>query len=364
MAIIYRLVKGTALTHAELDNNFKELVDQIAKVSTPDTPSGVSFSTAPGDPTVTNTGITETSSVVNNNGTAVNIPSLLMPYALAAAGKKRRDAIVVDYAAATPTYVRIAGAEVASTDVVPTPSIPANRLFVRYLDISDGAATAYQSELSAVKASLEGKVDKDANGNIRAGQSTFGAVYLGYIGNPGLFGDYNAYVGFNVERFKDTDNVSKWRTRTDSVRNGAYLMVSDSGGVMKIANIPTTGGTQRILTDAEMLALLKTPGEDKADKDLSINTQTASYTLQASDRGKLVLMDVASAHTVTIPLGLPPGFQCIVQTIGAGQTTFTAGSGMTLKNRGATYKSAGVDAVSTVFTRSSTIATVAGDLVA
>lgn len=200
---------------------------------------------------------------------------------------------------------------------------------------------------------LSGLLGKDTNGNIRAGQSTFGAVYLGYIANPALFGDYNAYIGFNVERFQDTDLVWKWRTRTDTVRNGAFLQVVDSGGVLKTANIPTTGTSERILTDAEMLALLQTPGETKADKDLTIFTYTASHTLVLANRGGMVRMNVASANTLTVPpnsaVAFPVGTKMEWSQPGAGQTTFVAGSGVTITpSYGGGLKSAGIGAGGTL----------------
>lgn len=174
------------------------------------------------------------------------------------------------------------------------------------------------------------KLDKDTNGNIRAGQSTFGAVYSGYIANPSLFGDYNAYIGFNVERFQDTDTVWKWRTRTDSVRNGAVLWVVDSGGILKIANIGTTGTTARILTDTDMLALLKdmpsnpeafaaltigatttwaTGGKYVNNKILTLtqNTTIALTGLVNSAEGSLVVIqDATGSRTLALPAGSLP----------------------------------------------------------
>ena len=71
----------------------------------------------------------------------------------------------------------------------------------------------------------------------------------------------------------------------------------------------------------------------------TLNTQTGtSYTLQASDSGKVVELNNASAITVTVPNSLPAGFNCILAQIGAGQVTVQAGSGATLN----AYPSGGV----------------------
>ena len=55
----------------------------------------------------------------------------------------------------------------------------------------------------------------------------------------------------------------------------------------------------------------------------SVNTQTGTtYTVAASDNGKVVVLDNASAVTVTIPGGLGAGFNCSFVQKGAGQVTF------------------------------------------
>jgi hypothetical protein len=67
--------------------------------------------------------------------------------------------------------------------------------------------------------------------------------------------------------------------------------------------------------------------------DASINPQTGTaYTLVAGDNGKVVVLDNASAVTVTVPSGLGAGFNCSFVQKGAGQVSFAA-SGTTVNNR-------------------------------
>ena len=67
--------------------------------------------------------------------------------------------------------------------------------------------------------------------------------------------------------------------------------------------------------------------------DASINDQTGTtYTLVAGDNGKVVVLDNASAVTVTVPSGLGAGFNCSFVQKGAGQVSFSA-SGTTVNNR-------------------------------
>lgn len=55
----------------------------------------------------------------------------------------------------------------------------------------------------------------------------------------------------------------------------------------------------------------------------NINTQAGTtYTIVATDNGKVIQSTGASAMTITIPAGLPTGFNCTVVQMGAGQITF------------------------------------------
>jgi hypothetical protein len=65
--------------------------------------------------------------------------------------------------------------------------------------------------------------------------------------------------------------------------------------------------------------------------NLPINDQTASYVLVVGDAGKRVIMNVASANTVTVNNSIfTAGDTVEVLNKGAGATTITAGAGVTL----------------------------------
>jgi hypothetical protein len=56
----------------------------------------------------------------------------------------------------------------------------------------------------------------------------------------------------------------------------------------------------------------------------NINSQSGTtYTILATDNGKVIQTTGASAITITIPSGLPTGFNCTVVQMGAGQITFS-----------------------------------------
>ena len=76
-----------------------------------------------------------------------------------------------------------------------------------------------------------------------------------------------------------------------------------------------------ILTAAQMNTL------QANDYNQTVATKTASYTLGASDAGPRVVMNVASANTVTVNTSLfSAGDTLVIQNIGAGVTTVTAGT--------------------------------------
>lgn len=49
----------------------------------------------------------------------------------------------------------------------------------------------------------------------------------------------------------------------------------------------------------------------------------ANYSITAADNGKVIQSTSASAITLTVPAGLPTGFNCTVVQMGAGQITFS-----------------------------------------
>ena len=95
--------------------------------------------------------------------------------------------------------------------------------------------------------------------------------------------------------------------------------------------------------------------------DASVNEQTGtSYTLQASDLGKIVKLTNGSAITVTLPNNLGIGFTCTVIQYGAGQITFSPSSS-TLYNRQSHTKTAGQYAVVSLISCVADVFVLAGD---
>jgi hypothetical protein len=93
----------------------------------------------------------------------------------------------------------------------------------------------------------------------------------------------------------------------------------------------------------------------------NVNTQTGTtYTLVASDNGKIITLNNAGSITLTVP-SLFIGFNCMVVQLGNGQITLTA-SGSTVSNRSSFTKTAGINAIVTLIQLGASSFISAGDM--
>ena len=96
----------------------------------------------------------------------------------------------------------------------------------------------------------------------------------------------------------------------------------------------------------------------------AINAQTGTtYTFLATDNGKIVTFNNGSAVTVTIPTGLPTGFNCTAIQLGAGQVGFTAASGLTMNSYGNQYRLIGQHASASIIEYTTDTVNLSGNLV-
>lgn len=90
----------------------------------------------------------------------------------------------------------------------------------------------------------------------------------------------------------------------------------------------------------------------------NVVTISEGRNLTAADNGKIIQSTAASAITVTIPTGLPTGFNCTIVQMGAGQITFSG----TYLNRGGFTKTASQYAVVSIMHLGSDKIIVAGEM--
>jgi hypothetical protein len=130
-----------------------------------------------------------------------------------------------------------------------------------------------------------------------------------------------------------------WETPddTDLVKDGAAAMRT-LGNSIDTSFVDLKGGTTGQVLAKNSGTDLDFVWTEQDDTTLSFNAQTGTtYTLVASDLGKLVTTSNASAVTVTVPPSVfATGNQINVQSIGVGLTSFAQGAGVTITSTGAT----------------------------
>jgi hypothetical protein len=90
----------------------------------------------------------------------------------------------------------------------------------------------------------------------------------------------------------------------------------------------------------------------------NVATISGGYNLTSADNGKIIQSTSATAIIVTIPTGLPTGFNCTVVQMGAGQITFSG----TYLNRGGFTKTSSQYAVVSIMHLGSNNIIVAGEM--
>jgi hypothetical protein len=150
-----------------------------------------------------------------------------------------------------------------------------------------------------------------------------------------------------------------------AVATTAYV---DTANALK-ANLasPTFTGTPTLPTGTiattqsagnNSTAVATTAYVDNQVNAYTLDTKTASYTLVAGDKGKLIIMNSASANNLTIPASVfSAGATVSVLQLGVGQTTIVAGASTTVLSSGSKMKLYGQYAVATIIcTASNTFA--------
>lgn len=90
----------------------------------------------------------------------------------------------------------------------------------------------------------------------------------------------------------------------------------------------------------------------------NVGNISANYPLTAADNGKILQSTASSAITITIPSGLPTGFNCTVVQWGAGQITFSG----SYVNRGGFTKTASQYSVASIIHLGSNNIIVSGEM--
>lgn len=105
--------------------------------------------------------------------------------------------------------------------------------------------------------------------------------------------------------------------------------------------------------DVQDSGVLVTDNNEISGYRAHLNQQTGTtYTLQASDAGKIVELTNGAAIALTVPNSFPVGFNCTIVQGGAGQVTVASTGSGTVVNRQSLFKTAGANALAVLYVRS------------
>jgi hypothetical protein len=229
---------------------------------------------------------------------------------------------------------------------------------------------AFKNLYDSLKAAIGGKLDNSGNPKINgvlevnSDGTPVPSIYLFSL--PLLKSNRTiTAIGHNVRPHPTISG--SFLLKGNGVSNGGYIDVYCNNYNPYRALIPSTGAGDQVLTTPQLEAMLVETYGDFANKDISINTRTASYTLQLTDRGGMVRMNLASAHTLTVPpnstVPFPVGTQLVISQSGVGQTTVAPGSGVTINSSAGRMKLAGQYSGATLIQVSANVWTLMGDIV-
>lgn len=167
-------------------------------------------------------------------------------------------------------------------------------------------------------------------------------------------------------------------TQADGADDG-FLRIAAGGGNATTAQSSIDISGFSTLPEMNNNIVFRTAGVERMRLDLSgnlsgsttntlsgfgaqINTISNSVTLAPSDNAAVIKSNAASAITITIPAGLPSGFNCMVLQYESGQISFNGASGVTIINRNGYTKSIGQYALVTILHIGSNIVIISGEL--
>ena len=262
--------------------------------------------------------------------------------------------------------------------------IAASAITTTELNYLDGATSNIQTQIDAIPVpptlTASRAVVTDAQGKVAISDVTSAEVLYLDVATPGTVEASKSIV---TDANKDVAGVRNLTTTGNAAVGGTLGVAGDvtaSGNTAVAGTLGVTGdvavntnkftvagasGNTAIAGDISMSGTGKTAdfgGNAIKGYSATMNAQTGTtYTLAATDNGKVVTLDNGSAITVTIPAGLVAGFNCLLVQKGAGKVTVTKAGGGSLNNRSTQTKTAGQHAIITIVHIGGEVYILAGD---
>ena len=166
----------------------------------------------------------------------------------------------------------------------------------------------------------------------------------------------------------DSLNVDSGLLFTDTTNNRVGINNTSPTVDLDVTGDVSISGNLAVGLNTDVEASIDAVESDVANiNQLQKNEQTGTtYTLALTDGGKIVEMNNASANTLTVPpnssVAFPVGSQILVVQTGSGQTTLTAGAGVTINSKDGNLKLSAQWCAATLIKRAADVWLVVGDL--
>lgn len=202
----------------------------------------------------------------------------------------------------------------------------------------------------------KGSIYKNSNGGFIKSNANNGSIYL----NSNA-GDINNNT-VNVTNIFNNSNLGVIATNS---MKGVISYNSNSGYITSNTH---SSGTCDISYNTNNINITGARTANVIDTGRSIlfNAQTSSYTLVLTDANKMITIDSSSANTLTLPLDSSVNFvigtQISVNSIGTGQTSIVAASGVTINSKSGNLKLTGQYSGATLIKTAANTWLLTGDL--
>jgi hypothetical protein len=187
--------------------------------------------------------------------------------------------------------------------------------------------------------------------------SRFGALRLGRSATT----THNTYIESSTGTLTLYNGIDAFGTNMLSISTSALTIPTTIAGATFSGIIRSTSGISASTAITGGSYVYSESGYRVGSS--SINAQTGTtYSLLTSDDGKIITMNNASGITLTVPAGLPIGFNCTVIQLGTGSVLISGTGGVTLNSYQSKFRTIGQHGAASIMSYTTNVFNVAGGL--